>query len=188
MQKIPSKENHRELGIKLTIMACAMFGFGFLLVPIYDVFCEITGIGGRTNSVAAAAPATSPVTDRTIRVEFVANLNQQAPWEFHPTVTSMDVHPGQLYDTSFFARNLTSDQLIGQAVPSVAPGLAAKYFTKTECFCFSSQEFAADEARKMPLQFIVDANLPTHIDRLTLSYTFFVSQKTAANDNVQPVL
>ena len=177
-------KKHGMLVGKLAIMALAMFGFGFLLVPLYDVFCEITGIGGRTNTTAAqVTPVDRIQTDRTIRVEFVANLNQYAPWEFHPAVSSMEVHPGQLYDTTFFARNLTAKTLTGQAVPSVAPGQAAQYFKKVECFCFTSQEFAAEEGRDMPLQFIVDPDLPEHIDRLTLSYTFFVTQQMAAADD-----
>ena len=116
---------------------------------------------------------------RSITVEFVAAVNQYAPWEFRPAVASMQVHPGQLYDTSFFARNLTNRRIIGQAVPSVAPGQAARYFQKTECFCFTSQEFAAQEGRDMPLQFIVDPDLPAHIDRLSLSYTIFVTEQVA---------
>lgn len=171
---------HRILGLKLIVLACAMFGFGFLLVPLYSVFCDITGLGGRTSDVAVTAPVETPDTDRLIRVEFVANLNQYAPWEFHPAVASMDVHPGELYDTTFYARNLTGKALVGQAVPSVAPGDAAKYFHKTECFCFTAQSFEPEEGRDMPLQFIVDPDLPAHIDRLTLSYTFFVKQQLAA--------
>jgi cytochrome c oxidase assembly protein subunit 11 len=91
----------------------------------------------------------------------------------------MEVHPGQLYDATFYARNLTDRVITGQAVPSIAPGLAAKYFRKTECFCFTSQKFDAEEARDMPLQFIIDPELPEHIDRLTLSYTFFVKSQVA---------
>ncbi len=91
----------------------------------------------------------------------------------------MQVHPGQLYDAKFFAQNLTKRQLVGQAVPSVAPGQAAKYFQKTECFCFTSQHFDAEESRYLPLRFVVDPDLPAHIDRLTLSYTFFVHEQLA---------
>jgi cytochrome c oxidase assembly protein subunit 11 len=172
-------KNRRLVG-RLITMAIGMFAFGFLLVPLYDVFCDITGIGGKTSATAAVGIEESPQIDRIVHVEFVANLNQYAPWEFHPAVASMDVHPGQLYDTTFFARNLTGKPLVGQAVPSIAPGQAAKYFQKTECFCFSSQQFAAEEGRDMPLQFIVDPKLPEHIDRLTLAYTFFVNQQVTA--------
>ena len=93
----------------------------------------------------------------------------------------MEVRPGEMYDTTFFARNLTDRNIVGQAVPSIAPGQAVKYFQKTECFCFTSQEFDPREGRDMPLQFVVDPDLPEHIDRLTPSYTFFTTQKAAIN-------
>lgn len=173
--------SERMLIFKLAAIACAMFAFGYLMVPVYDVFCDITGLGGKTSATAAVIDQGKPDDDRLITVEFVANVNQYAPWEFHPTVASMEVHPGKLYDATYYARNLTEGPLTGQAVPSVAPGQAAKYFRKTECFCFTSQEFAAGEAKNMPLRFLVDPDLPDYIDRLTLSYTFFVSRKIASS-------
>ena len=174
------KQTHRLLAGKLLLMAVAMFGFGFLLVPLYDVFCEAIGIGTRTGTPTAAVVSERPVEDRVVTVEFVATRNQQAPWEFHPNVSTMEVVPGKFYDTSYFARNLTDRRLVGQAVPSVAPGQANRYFKKTECFCFTAQEFAPQEARDMGLTFMVDPDLPRHIDRVTLSYTFFVNQQVAA--------
>lgn len=170
----------RRLAAKLAVAAVAMFGFGFLLVPIYDVVCRIAGIGGRTAEVAAVVVAGEIDRDRTVVVEFVAIRNEQATWEFHPATVSMEVHPGQLYDTTFFARNLTPTRLVGQAIPRVAPGTAAKYFKKTECFCFTPQPFDGGEGRDMGLQFMVDPDLPQHVDRLTLTYTFFQSQAVAA--------
>jgi cytochrome c oxidase assembly protein subunit 11 len=165
----------RRLAVKLGLSAVAMFGFGFLLVPIYDAVCRITGIGGRTSDVAAVAVAGEIDADRSVVVEFVAIRNEQATWEFRPATVSMEVHPGQLYDTTFFARNLTTSRLVGQAIPRVAPGIAAKYFKKTECFCFRPQPFDGGEGRDLGLQFMVDPDLPQHIDRLTLSYTLFQS-------------
>lgn len=174
-------DSHLQLAGKLVVMAAAMFGFGFLLVPLYDVFCQVTGIGSRTGTPTADAVTEAPVSDRVITVEFVATRNQQAPWDFYPAVSSMEVVPGKLYDTTYFARNLTDLQLTGQAVPSVAPGQANKYFKKTECFCFESQAFEPREGRDMGLTFLVDPDLPEHIDRVTLSYTFFINQQVAAN-------
>ncbi len=167
---------NRGLIARLGILAVAMFGFGFLLAPLYEVMCQILGIGGRTSSTAAVVAGARQDPDRLVTVEFVAVLNEQAPWEFRPAVTSMQVHPGQLYDTAYFARNLTDGVLVGAAVPSVAPGQAARHFLKTECFCFTQQEFAGQEGRDMGVQFMVDAGLPAHIDRVTLSYTFFVNR------------
>lgn len=168
---------NRGLITRLGILTVAMFAFGYLLVPLYEVMCRITGIGGRTASTATVPADISVDTDRLVTVEFVAVLNEQAPWEFRPVVTSMKVHPGQLYDTAFFARNLTGDFLAGSAVPSVAPGQAAKHFLKTECFCFTLQEFAGQEGRDMGVQFMIDPDLPPYIDRVTLSYTFFVNRE-----------
>lgn len=162
---------HGELIVKLTLMAGGMFAFGFALVPLYAVFCDLTGLGGRT---ANTAQQVEEAVDEScsVRVEFVATLGRVAPWEFEPSVSSMNVHPGKLYRTAYYARNLTQRELTGQAVPSVAPGQAAKHFNKVECFCFTSQEFAPSEGRDMEVVFMVSPELPEHIDTLTLSYTF----------------
>lgn len=180
MNEKPARENGRLL-MKLVGLAVGMFAFGFLLVPIYDILCDVTGIGGKFDLEAAVVEIRAPVDDRVVTVEFVASLNEYAPWEFYPAVASMDVQPGRMYDTTFFARNLTDRMLVGQAVPSIAPGQAVRYFQKTECFCFTSQQFTAREGRDMPLRFVVDPELPEHIDRLTLSYTFFVTDRVARN-------
>ncbi len=157
-----------------------MFGFGFLLVPLYDVFCEITGFGGRTNSEAQTL-VEAPDLSREIRVEFMTTVNEYAQFEFRADADSMTVSPGKMYYATFTAKNLANGQKIAQAVPSVAPTTAAEYFTKIECFCFESQTFAADESRAMPLQFIVNPDLPDYVDTITLSYTFFDTARVAAN-------
>lgn len=158
---------------KLVAMTIGMFGFGYLLVPLYDVFCEVTGIGGRTAGPSATAVAYEPDTSRSIRVEFVGSVNDNGPWEFRPDQPSMTVHPGQMVTTTFWARNRRNSEVVGQAVPSVAPGQAARYFQKTECFCFTEQRFAPGEGRHMPVVFVVDPELPAHLDTVTLSYTLF---------------
>lgn len=183
MTEDSGKRNHRGLSWQLLVMTVAMFGFGFALVPLYDVFCEITGLGGRTNAEAVTVTE-QPDENRLITVEFVATVNQQGPWEFEPTVTKMQVHPGKLYDTTFFAKNLQDRGTVGRAVPSVSPPVAARHFTKTECFCFTNQPFEAHQGRDMPVRFIVDRALPDHIDTVTLSYTFFdTEQQVAAADD-----
>jgi len=173
-------QRHAGLVGRLFALAGAMFMFGFLLVPLYDVLCAVTGIGGRPADTPAVVTAEQPDMERTITVEFVATVNDYGPWEFRPAVASLQVHPGQLYETSFFARNLTQQHLVGQAVPSVAPGTAAKHFRKTECFCFTAQEFEPGEGRDMGVTFMVAPELPAHVDRVTLSYTFFVNQQQVA--------
>lgn len=163
----------RVMVLKLVALTAAMFGFGYLLVPLYEVFCDITGLGGRTSGQAAEVAVMAPDTSREIRVEFVAAVNAHGPWEFRPSVASMTVHPGQMYTTTFWARNLRDLDVVGHAVPSVAPGSAARYFMKTECFCFTEQLFEPREGRDMPVIFIIDPDLPAHVDTVTLSYTFF---------------
>jgi cytochrome c oxidase assembly protein subunit 11 len=166
---------------RLLIMAVAMFGFGFALVPLYDVFCEITGFGGRTNTEAVAVEE-APDLSREIRVEFVTTVNSYAQFEFDADLDSMTVNPGQMYFATFTAKNMTEDDKVAQAVPSVAPTAAAEHFVKIECFCFNSQEFAANEEKAMPLQFIVDPDLPEYVDTITLQYTFFDTASVASNN------
>lgn len=174
-----AKPRNASLVSKLLLLTLGMFGFGYLLVPIYDVFCEITGLGGRTGDQAAAV-ALEPDLDRLVTIEFVASVNEGAPWEFRPSVSRIQVHPGQMYQTSFFARNQTDAFLVGHAVPSVAPGQAARYLQKTECFCFNQQDFNAGESKDMPVVFYLDPELPEHVDTVTLSYTFFTRDRLAA--------
>jgi len=161
---------------RLLFVVVGMFGFGFAMVPLYDVFCDITGINGKTSGRVAVA-ATEPDMSRTVTVEFIASLNESMPWDFRPEVSSMEVHPGKMYRTTFYAKNRTDKEMTGQAVPSVTPGLAARHFKKTECFCFTEQKFSAREGRDMPLMFMVDRELPEEIEVVTLSYTFFEHKK-----------
>ena len=170
----------KALAFRLVLLTVGMFGFGFAMVPVYDVFCEVTGLGGRTNSIAATAQA-SQISERTIRLEFDTTVNQYAPWDFRSAQDEMTINLGGIYETTFTARNLSDRPMIAQAVPSVAPQQAAKYFKKLECFCFTTQEFAGNEEKQMPVRFIVDSGLPEHIDTITLSYTFFDTARMSAN-------
>ena len=164
-----------SLVTRLLIFAFGSFAFGFfVLPPMYEVFCDITGFGGRTNDTAQQV-AEAPDLSREVRIEFVATVNNYAPWKFEPTIDSMVVHPGKMYYATFDATNLSDEDRVGQAVPSVSPVSASEHFTKIECFCFDSQEFVAKEQRALPLQFIVDPNLPEYVDTITLSYTYFES-------------
>ena len=181
MNSEQQKSENRSLVGRLLIMTVAMFGFGFALVPLYDVFCQITGFGGRTNTEAVAAEE-APDLNREIRVEFVTTVNSYAPFEFGADLDSMTVHPGKMYFATFTAKNMTEDDKVAQAVPSVAPVAAAEHFVKIECFCFNSQEFAANEEKAMPLQFIVDPDLPEYVDTITLQYTFFDTASVASNN------
>jgi cytochrome c oxidase assembly protein subunit 11 len=158
---------------RLLLVVVAMFGFGFALVPLYNVLCDITGLNGKTSNQAVASVSGPVDTTRTVTVEFLASVNQTAPWEFKPQTAKIKVHPGEFYRVNYFAKNLTDQPLVGQAVPSVAPGLAAQHFQKIECFCFSKQAFEPGEGRDMPVIFRLDPDLAPDISTVTLSYTFF---------------
>ena len=158
--------------IALVFAAIAMFGFAFALVPLYDVFCDITGINGKTATTPTKA-SDNVDRSRTVTVEFVAYINPDVKWQFTPQVTQVDVHPGETKIIKYDAKNLNSQPSIGQAVPSVTPGIAAQYFNKIECFCFNHQPLAAGEQAQLPLVFYVDPDLPPDIKVLTLAYTLY---------------
>lgn len=171
---------NRALARKLILVSLGMFAFGFALVPLYDVFCQITGLNGKTGRVDVQAAGVKVDTDRWVTVEFTASVAQGLPWEFRPVVKKMRVHPGELVSAAYYARNLANAGVTGQAVPSVSPGLAAAHFKKLECFCFSSQELKAGEGREMPLRYVVQPDLPPEINTISLSYTFFNTALHAA--------
>lgn len=167
------ERENRMLTWKLLAFAAGAFGFGFALVPLYDVLCEVTGFGNQKALQEARVVEVRPDPDRLVTVEFVAELPNVGSWEFRPAVRTMRVHPGQLYQVDFVAINRTGRDTVAQAVPNIAPGKATAYFHKTECFCFVPQNFAVGEEKVMPVRFIVDPSLPKHMDRVTLSYVFY---------------
>ena len=175
-----AERNHSSVVRKCLYVVVFMSFFAAALVPLYDVFCEITGINGKTGVVEAESVNTQQViSDREITVQFDGSVNSALPWELAPVTFSMKVKPGQTYTTEYIAKNIATASVVGQAVPSVAPSEASLYFNKTECFCFSQQELQAGEEKRMPVTFIVDTDIPEHIDLLTLSYTFFKMEGVA---------
>ncbi len=157
-------------------LATGMFGFAFALVPLYNVFCEITGLNGKTSNQAALLEeigASSVPTDREVTIEFLASVNRGLAWEFRPLEAQLVVRPGEIHTTMFYVRNRAQETLTGQAVPSVSPGQAARFLKKIECFCFEQQELPAGGEIEMGVRFFVDADLPASINKLTLSYTMF---------------
>jgi cytochrome c oxidase assembly protein subunit 11 len=171
---------NRKLVTSLVVFATGMLAFALVLLPpLYDVFCEVTGLGGKTDGTAAPTSIVdaSVVQEREVALEFVTTVNQYAPFEFTAQIDSMTIQPGRLHEAVFYARNLTDRHMVAQAVPSVAPPQAAKLFKKLDCFCFDQQEFEPGEFKEMPVRFIVDSDLPEYIDTITLSYTFFDSAR-----------
>jgi len=161
-------------GLKLLTASAVMFGFGYALVPLYDVLCELTGLNGKTGQIETVQAEALPIiTDRLVTVEFDTNVNSELPWEFRPLERKMQIHPGKVYEAVFYVKNTTDEYIVGQAIPSVVPFKGSRYFNKTECFCFSHQPLAPGESKQMPVRFVVDPALPESIDILTLSYTFF---------------
>jgi cytochrome c oxidase assembly protein subunit 11 len=168
---------NRQLLKKLVVVAIAMFAFGFLLVPIYQKICEVTGIN---NVLKPDAPRSAQLDEsRLVTIEFDANLRSELPWRFVPERTKMQVHPGQLVQVMYDIENNSDRTIMGQAIPSYGPARAGKYFSKLACFCFAQQHFRPGEKRKMPVVFVIDPSLPEDIDRITLSYSFFEVPATA---------
>ena len=171
---------HRTLTLKLAAIALGAFGFGFALVPLYNVLCSVTGYGDQTKLRQKVAAIEHPDVTRTVTIEFLGSVASAGSWDFKPKTRTVEVHPGQLYSAEFLARNLTGRDMVAQAVPDIAPSMAAAYFHKTECFCFSPQHFALNEQRTLPVRFIVDPALPRHVDRITLEYTFYDASSRVA--------
>lgn len=165
----------------LALVALAMFGFGYLMAPLYDVLCQVTGIGGkpgRTDEQAVGAEVVD--TSRTITVEFTGNTNSGLPWEFRPLVKKLDVHPGAVYEVKYVVRNPTDETITAQAVPSVTPIKSALFFKKLECFCFTQQTLKPGETREMPVRFVVETGVDRSVGLVTLSYAFFNTDKASA--------
>ena len=159
---------------KLSVVVVVMFAFVFVvMVPLYDVLCDALGINGKTSGERYRVVEAGVDTSREIRISFVATNNDGMPWVFRPTDSVLKVNPGAINDTVFYAKNPLAKDMVAQAVPSVSPARAAEYFHKTECFCFNQQPLEGGAETDMPLQFIVDQDLPADIKSITLSYTIF---------------
>ena len=174
----------KKFGVaKMVGVSLAAFAFTFSLVPLYRIACEKV-FGVRLEKEAVAAPVNGKANvERTVTVVFDGGVNSKLPWAFEPEQATMQVHPGQQYEASYFARNDSDRAIVGNAVPSVAPARASGYFSKTECFCFTAQTLAAGEGRAMPVRFIVDPALPDDVSTITLSYTFFKNDAQTAQVN-----
>ncbi len=176
------EQKNIKLVKKLLLVVLAMFGFGYALVPIYDVFCDITGLNGKVELSAANEGQYEIDTGREVTVEFITSLNETTPMKFRAITKKLKIHPGKYYTVDFLAENSTDRPMIAQAIPSISPGAAAEYFHKTECFCFTEQKFAAHESKTMPVRFVVDPELPERYKTITLAYTFFDNtDKTVKN-------
>lgn len=180
-ESAPAAPARKSAGLtKMVVVAIGAFALTFALVPLYRIACEkVFGIRlERTASVGAQDAKAA--AKRVITVQFDGGVNSKLPWEFSPNKVTMQVVPGELYETTYHARNTSERTVVGSAVPSVAPARASGYFSKTECFCFTAQTLKAGEVRDMPVRFIVDPNLPADVKTITLSYTFFKNDTLTA--------
>jgi len=166
------RRNIKKTAVWLLAVVVLMFGFGYAMVPLYNVFCQVLGIGGKTSNTPTANKSVVD-TSRWLTVEFVSTRNSDLPWQFHPLTKKIRIHPGQSKLIFYFAENDSDKTMTVQAVPSVTPGLAAKYLKKTECFCFTRQTLESGKSKKMAVNFYIDRNLPKTIKIITLSYTLF---------------
>lgn len=167
-----SGPSHRKLVRKLVLMAVGMFGFGFAMWPLYNVFCDLTGLGGRGVKIAERADDMQR-TDRQVRIRFDATVNSGLPWVFEAKEKSTMVNLGEMSESFYLAMNPNDQAIAGRAIYNVTPPEASLYFVKTECFCFTEQILQANETREMPVYYFIQPDLPEHIKEITLSYTFY---------------
>lgn len=168
-----SRRKNRRTLLLLSGLAIGMFGFGFALVPLYGLFCKVTGIQSvdqRTAIGTETAASSTLDEDRWVTVKLDATVHPNLPWTLAPMERKLRVRPGEVRLVNFVAENRSGREITGQAIPNVAPWQATGYFSKMECFCFSRQTLAGNERREMPLRFSVSPDLPADIGSLTLSY------------------
>jgi cytochrome c oxidase assembly protein subunit 11 len=180
----PARPSHAKLVRRLVLVAVGMFGFGFAMWPLYTVFCDLTGFGGRAVTVAEGAVGVQK-SDRQVRIRFDATVNSGLPWVFQPQDRSATVTLGEMSEALYLAMNPSDQAIAGRAVYNVTPPEASLYFVKTECFCFTEQVLQANESREMPVYYFIQPDLPDHIREITLSYTFYRDENAktlAAND------
>lgn len=163
---------NRVLLVKLVVVAIGMFGFGFALAPFYSKLCEAVGLN--QIQTADSLPANGQIDrSRLVTLQFDSNLRDDLPWSFRPLTKSLEAHPGDLIHVVYEVKNASNEAVMGQAIPSYGPQLAARYVKKLECFCFTRQTLQPGETREMQVVFVLEPDLPRDVHTVTLSYTFF---------------
>lgn len=162
---------------QLILIALIMFGFGYALVPLYEVFCRVTGFGGKTDIIQEAAANKAVLSNRNVEVTFTSHSHTSLPWEFKPLTNALDVKVGAIQDAVFYVKNYSNKPITGMATFNVTPARAGFHFKKTECFCFSEQVLQPGEEKEMAVRFLLDSDMPDDVHELTLSYTFFDTEK-----------
>ena len=157
----------------LCFAVLGMFTFSFALVPLYNVFCEVTGLNGKIELKATNDTNIEIEDGRDVSIQFVSHNNEEMPWTFEPSEDSIKIKTGKYHTATFYVKNPTDRTMIAQAIPSVAPSNAASHLKKLECFCFEQQELAPGEDALLPVRLIFDDKLPSSINSVVLSYTIF---------------
>ena len=175
--KAERDQANSKLAKRMIWVAAGSLLFAFALVPLYDVLCSITGLNGKTDNNAATLTKAKVDESRTVTVQFTSAVMPGLGWNFYPKQASVTLHPCQIETVQFEAKNITSQVVVGQAIPSVTPGIASVYLKKIECFCFVNQSLKPGETKIMPLRFFVDPAIPKEVSEMTLSYSFFEATK-----------
>ena len=167
-------QKNRAVGVRAALFGLAMLALAFAAVPLYRIFCQVTGFGGTTMKADAAPGAVAG----QIGVRFDANIDPRLPWKFEPEQATVRIHPGAKTTIYYKASNYTARRTTGTATFNVSPAQAGKYFSKIECFCFTEQLLKGGESVRMPVVFFVDPKVATDpdtrsMDEITLSYTFY---------------
>lgn len=180
MAKDQQQSIKKSFWVRITLIPLGMFLFAFAMVPLYETFCDITGLNGRTSDSSYQGGLISVDENRTVTVDFLSSASRGFPITFHPVTKKMTVIPGKIYTVNYYAENRSDKTIVGQAIPSVAPGIAATHLKKLECFCFNNQKFEPKEPVEMPVRFFVDSKLDKEIKNITLSYNFLAVNSSEA--------
>ncbi len=195
MNSNKDKQNRRVVGVS-SFVVIAMFGFGFALIPLYDVLCDAFGINGSFRDIEEGtynsqeetqrALANGVDSSRQVTMQFLVTENHALDLDFHPLTKKMTMNPGEVKEVSYYVKNRTDKTLSIQAIPDITPNNARKYLAKIECFCFQKQTLKPGEEREMPLRFVVNSALPKNIPVLTMTYRFIdLEYKAEFKDTTQ---
>jgi cytochrome c oxidase assembly protein subunit 11 len=173
---------NKQLGMLLAVIAMAMLGFSYALVPIYNIICGKFAVTGRLGEPAAGLN-TGPVDKaRWVNMEFISTDYTGGPLVFHTMTPSIKVHPGENKIVNFLFTNNSDHTIVMRTMPSITPGIAAKYFKRIECFCFHLQSLKSKESVKMSLFFYMDPHLPRNIGNVTVSYALYNAKQNGAKN------
>ena len=190
MTEKTQQQKNKASARMLFVVVIGMFGFGFAMVPLYDLLCSVTGLNGSTTGRVQEAQLSNRLVDlnRTITVQFDATNNANLPWDFYPMVKNIQAHPGEIKEVSYYVKNNSDKAIVAQAIPGITPWQATSHFNKTECFCFANQKLEPGESKEMALRFVIDSDLPDDFNTITLSYTFMdTDRSTLKKKNNFPV-